>query len=175
MSKKVIKIGLSVKDINRAIAELEQYKQELVRKTELLRTRVAERIADEARSGFSSALLDDLLPKSGASRSPDVNVSIDNRENVTVVIADGEDAVWCEFGAGVYHNGTPGASPHPKGAELGFTIGGYGKGNGKKAVWGYYDEGELKLTHGTPASMPMYKAAKSVCDHIDEIAREVFG
>ena len=54
------------------------------------------------------------------------------------------------------------------------TIGGFGKGNGKKETWGYYEEGTLKLTHGTPAVMPMARAVTTVCNEISEIAREVF-
>lgn len=45
---------------------------------------------------------------------------------------------------------------------------------GKKEVWGYYEGDELRLTHGTPAIMPMYNAVKTVCDEIADIAREVF-
>lgn len=104
-----------------------------------------------------------------------VDVSVDNRGSVTVVVASGEDAVWVEFGAGVYHNGSPGSSPHPHGAELGMTIGGFGKGNGKKEVWGFYENGELKLSRGTPARMPMALAITTVCNDIQSIAKEVFG
>lgn len=174
MGKKVIRISLSEKDIDRAIKELEQYKREIIRKTELLRVKVAERIAALAQSGFNGAIVDDLTGESGGARKANVQVSIDERENVSVVIAAGEDAVWAEFGAGVYHNGSVGSSPHPKGQELGLTIGGYGKGMGKRQVWGFYEDGELKLTHGAPATMPMYNAMKIVCDEIVAIAKEVF-
>lgn len=174
MRKKIIRISLSEKDIDRAIKELEQYKQEIVRKTELLRAKIAERIANLAQSGFNGAVVDDLTGGSGGARKADVRVSIDERENVSVIIAAGEDAVWAEFGAGVYHNGSVGSSPHPKGQELGLTIGGYGKGMGKRQVWGFYEDGELKLTHGAPATMPMYNAMKIVCDEIVAIAKEVF-
>lgn len=172
MGKKVIRFGLSAREIDRAIRELEQYKQDIIRKTDLLRERVAERLAELSRDGFAGAVVDDLL-KDGQ-RTAQVDVSIDQRDNVTLVIARGEDAVWVEFGAGVHYNGSAGTSPHPKGSELGFTIGGYGKGMGKKDVWGFYEDGELRLTHGTPATMPMYNAVKTVCDEIAEIAREVF-
>ena len=175
MGKKVIRISLSEKDIDRAIKELEQYKQEIIRKTELLRVKVAERIATLAQSGFNGAIVDDLTGESGGARKADVRVSIDERENVSIVIAAGEDAVWVEFGAGVYHNGSVGSSPHPKGSELGFTIGGYGKSMGKRQTWGFYEDGELRLTHGTPAVMPMYNAVKAVCDEIVDIAKEVWG
>lgn len=172
MGKNIISFGLSAKDINRAIRELEQYKQDLIRKTDLLRERVAERLAELARTGFAGAVVDDLLQ--GGQRIAQVDVSIDKRENITLVIARGEDAIWVEFGAGVHYNGSAGTSPHPKGAEMGFTIGGYGKGMGKKDTWGFYEDGELRLTHGAPATMPMYNAVKTVCDEIAEIAREVF-
>lgn len=172
MKKTVISFGLSEREIDKAIKELEQYKQELIRKTALLREKVADRIAELARSGFNGAVVDDVLK--GGVKTADVTVSLSNTDNVSLVIANGEDAVWVEFGAGVYHNGSAGSSPHPEGSELGFTIGGYGKGMGKKEVWGYYEGDELRLTHGTTAVMPMYNAVKTVCDEIADIAREVF-
>lgn len=172
MGRKVISFGLSVSEIDRVLRELEQYKRELVRKTELLRKRVAERLADEVNSGFAAAVVDDLLR--GGTRKAQVEVIPDNRGNVSVVIAKGKDAVWVEFGAGVYHNGAAGSSPHPKGAGLGLTIGGYGKGMGKRQVWGFYEEGELKLTRGTPAAMPMYNAMQNVCREIASIVKEVW-
>lgn len=172
MGKRVISFGLSVKDIDRAMKELADYKQDILKKTELLRERVAERLCVEAQSGFNGAVVDDLVR--GGQKFAQVRVTVDNRGDMTVVVADGQDAVWIEFGAGVYHNGSPGSSPHPHGVELGMTIGGFGKGNGKKETWGYYEEGTLKLTHGTPAVMPMARAVTTVCNEIAEIAREVF-
>ena len=173
MSKKKITVGLSEQDIDRAIRELAQYKTDFTQKVELLREKVAERLADEARSGFTGAVVDDLIK--GGQRLAQVNVSVDNRGNLSVVIADGEDAVWVEFGAGVHHNSSPGSSPHPSGAELGFTIGSFGKGNGKKEVWGFYEDDVLKLSRGTPAIMPMHRAVQTVCNDIKDIVREVFG
>lgn len=173
VGKKKISFKLSEQDIDRAIKELADYKREIQRKTELLRDKVAERLADEARKGFAGAVVDDLVR--GGQRFAQVDVSVNNRGSVTVVIASGEDAVWVEFGAGVYHNGSPGSSPHPHGAELGMTIGGFGKGNGKKEVWGFYENGELKLSRGTPARMPMALAITTVCNDIQSIAKEVFG
>lgn len=172
MKKTVIRFGLSEREIDKAIKELEQYKQELIRKTALLREKVADKIAGLAQSGFNGAIVDDVLK--GGVKTAQVTVSLSNTDDVSLVIANGEDAVWVEFGAGVYHNGSAGSSPHPEGSELGFTIGGYGKGMGKKEVWGYYEGDELRLTHGTPAIMPMYNAVKTVCNEIADIAREVF-
>ena len=174
MSKRVIQVGLNVKDINRAIREVNQFKEDFRKKVDTYRKRIADEIAVQASLNFGNSTVDDVI--NGSSRTPDVQVSVSERGKVAVVIADGEDAVWCEFGAGVYHNGSVGSSPNPYGEDLGFTIGSYGKGYGKKQVWGYYDEdSNLILTRGTPATMPMYNAAQEIMRKSVEIAREVFG
>lgn len=74
----------------------------------------------------------------------------------------GEQAVFVEYGAGVYYNGEVGTSPHPYGVELGFTIGSYGLGQGKYETWGYEKNGKYHITHGTPAAMPLYKAGVAI-------------
>lgn len=172
VNKRVISFGLSEQEIDKAIKELTSYRQELLRKVDIFRERVATRIANEAQTGFNGAIIDDLVR--GGKKLAQVNVTVEDKDSVMVVIANGEDAIWVEFGTGVHHNGTVGTSPHLQGAELGLTIGGYGKGFGKKETWGYYKDGELKLTHGTPAIMPMEKAFLSVCNEISQIAKEVF-
>lgn len=172
MGKKVIKFSLSDNDIDKAIDELKLYKQELQKKIDTYHKRIAEEIAKIASLNFSSAGVEDKVR--GGMRKPDVTVDVQARGNILVVVADGEDAVWCEFGAGVYHNGAAGSSPNPYGNDLGFTIGNYGKGYGKKTAWGYYEDGELVITRGTPASMPMYNAVQDVMKRAIEIAREVF-
>lgn len=174
MGKKVISFGLSESEIDRAIKELEEYKKEFIKKCEELRQRVAEKIREKAQEGFNGAIVDDLTAESGGARLAEVNVVTEDSDDVTLVIAQGTDAVWVEFGAGVYHNGAVGSSPNPYGAELGFTIGGFGE-NGKKQTWGFYENGDLKITHGTPATMPMFNAVQVVISDIDAIVKEVFG
>lgn len=173
MAKKVISFTLDPNDIKRAIRELETYKQDFQKKVDNYRKRIADEIAVNASLNFGSAVIDDRLR--GGYRRPEVSVDVDERGGISVVVADGEDAVWCEFGAGVYHNGSAGSSPHPNGSNLGFTIGSYGFGHGKQTAWGYYDDGELVITRGTPASMPMYNAAQEVMKKAIAIAREEFG
>lgn len=173
MGRKLIKFELSEDSINSAIKELTNYKNEIIRKSELLRDRIAERISIDSQRGFNGAIISDVI--NGTAKYANVSVSVEKTGAITLVIAKGEDAVWVEFGAGVYYNGLAGSSPHPKGSELGFTIGGYGYGMGKKKTWGFYEDGELLLTRGAPAKMPMYNALKIVCDDIAAIAQEVFG
>lgn len=170
---KVIRVELSSAGIEAAIAELREYQERLKRKAEELRERVAYFIAKDASAVFNSATADDLIGEGVVTGS--VEVVVENNGNYTLVIASGEDAVFMEFGAGVYHNGPMGSSPNPWGADLGYTIGSYGKGNGAKEVWGFYgSDGQLHLTHGVPASMPLYKAVQNVRNDIVRIAKEVF-
>lgn len=174
---KTIKIGLSASEIQRAIDEVARFKTEFRKNVDTYRKRIAEEMAVYASTYFDNAVMDDVI--NGSPRKPDVNVEWSDDGKIAVVVAHGEDAVWCEFGAGVYHNGSVGSSPNPYGNDLGFTIGSYGKGHGKQKAWGYYTDPESKtglvLTHGTPASMPMYNAAQEVLRKSVEIAREVFG
>lgn len=175
MSKTVIKVGLSDTEIDKAIQEVEQFRQNFRMKVDTYRKRIADEIAVQASLNFGSSIVNDAI-KGGSPRSASVQVSVSEQGAVAVVVADGEDAVWCEFGAGVYHNGSVGSSPNPYGTTLGFTIGSYGKGYGKRQAWGYYDEGgELVITRGTPATMPMYNAAQEIMRKSVAIAREVFG
>ncbi len=182
MSKKIIKVDLSSRGIQQAINEIKQYKRDLEKKCEKLRESVAERLAEESQKGFTGAIVEDNVKhvvgkdsSSAEKRLADVHVSVDNRGSVTVVVADGEDAVWVEFGAGVYHNGSVGSSPNPHGNELGFTIGSFDKGNGKKKAWGYPDGDGYTITRGTKAVMPMTTAVTTVINEMPELVREVFG
>lgn len=172
MSKKIT-IGLNTKDINRAIREIEKYKKDVQAKTKELEKRIAEALESEISTNFNSAVVDDKIR--GGTRPAVVKVSVASIYSASFVIAQGEDAIFCEFGAGVYHNGGAGSSPHPYGSQLGFTIGSYGQGKGKQKAWGYYDtNGNLVITRGTPATMPMYNAIQMILPRILEIAKEVF-
>lgn len=172
---KTISFSLSANSIQSAINELTSYIHSLKEKTKRLQELIAENIRWNAQEGFSGAIADDIY-RGGESPAPDVTVTVEEDGDVTVIIASGSDAVFIEFGAGVYHNGAAGSSPHPKGAENGFLIGEYGKGMGKRNTWAL--PGSTKdnpiLTHGTPAAMPMYRGLQTALDSIAELAQEVF-
>lgn len=177
MATKTISFTLDAASIGKAIKELEAYKQDFAARCRRLRELIAERIAWRATEGFNSALQADWFGKNAPSPTY-VQVTVEHKNNLSVVFADGEQAVFIEFGAGVYNNGSVGSSPHPWGPENGYLIGSFGKGNGRKNVWGYYeggDKGKLILTHGTPAAMPMYRGYMEAINTIGELIREVFG
>ena len=178
---KVINVTLDSASIDAAVKEIREYAERVRRKTDELRERIAEMISNQAQAGFNTSIADSgfMVINGNAvddTRFGGVTVSHSQQgENTTVIITDGKDAAFIEFGAGVYFNGAVGSSPNPWGIELGYTIGSFGLGNGSKNVWGYRgDDGEIHLTHGAPASMPLYRAVQSVTRDIEKIAREVF-
>ena len=99
-------------------------------------------------------------------------MTVTNEGDVTIVIASGEEAVFIEYGAGVYYNGAAGDSPHPWGIQQGYGIGTYGKGKGVRNAWNITKD---VVTRGTPAAMPMYRGAEEAIRTIGELVREVFG
>ena len=129
-----------------------------------------------ADAGFSTALADDIYV-GGTPVYSNVSVSISTSGDVTVVMADGDHAIFIEFGAGAYYNGAAKDSPHPLGKQLGFTIGEYGKGRGKQQAWDLPGSNlkQPKLSHGTPAAMPMYHGVQDAVAQLESIAKKVFG
>lgn len=178
-----MKLTINVFDENsveQALTALDSYRRTFEQRVSTFTNRLATELQDEAQQIFATSVIDDgseIVDKKVITkyRNANVDVSVKSESgNTVVVIATGEDAVWVEFGTGIYFNGASGGSPHPNGSKLGMVIGGYGKGHGKRKTWGYYEDGVVQLTHGVPAQLPLYRATISVCDRIAEIGREVF-
>lgn len=167
---KTITMTLDVASIDRAIAELERYRNEFPARIRRLREMIAERIRWRAEIGFSTAMVNDMVDGEDP-RGNDVTVDVTHQENLSVVFTHGTQAVFIEFGAGVYHNGPVGTSPHPWGVALGYTIGGYGNHKGQYDVWRTPNGG---WTYGTPAEMPMYRGMTEAVRAIEDMVREVF-
>lgn len=173
MHKRKIVAYMTVNSLEEMIQKVKDYKQFVKRKTEALRQELAAEIAEEMDKGFRSSWMNDSTE---GKRTPQVAIEVRDRQSVSVIVADGEDAVWVEFGAGISYNEHLHSSPHPFGEELNFKIGEYGLGFGQYEYWRYYDKnGEKQYTWGTPASMPMYKAVRSVLERKGNIARRIFG
>lgn len=161
---KKITITLDEKSINAAIKEVARYKKWVDEKTKLLIEKLAIIGAQEASVRFASAMYDG---------NNDVTVEVSPTDRGWVITASGEAVAFIEFGSGVYHNpGEPYPLPRPQGIV---GIGEYGKGMGKRQAWGYYDNGELVITRGNPAAMPMWYATTEMEREVLRIAKEVFG
>lgn len=160
---KKITIQLSEKSINEAIKEINRYKKWVDEKTKLLIEKLALIGAQEASVRFAAAMYDGVN---------DSEVSADIQGGRAVISAKGQAVCFIEFGAGVYHNPSePYPNPRPDGIV---GIGEYGKGYGKRKAWGYYDNGELVITRGNPAAMPMWYATEEMRREVLRVAREVF-
>lgn len=126
---------------------------------------IADRICEKAQANFDAAWYDSLAR--GVRGEADVKCRVEKTGTGYKVIAEGPEVTFIEFGAGVYYNPPAGTSPHPRGADLGFVIGGYGKGQGKQNAWGYYaEDGNLVITHGTAAQTPLYRAFEEVLQEV---------
>lgn len=158
-------MSLSASSIDSAIAELKAYRSSLERKKDKLLEELANIGVKEASIRFTTAMYDGVN---------DSSVTLKNIPDGYCILAEGKAVAFIEFGAGVYHNpGEPYPNPRPSGIV---GIGEYGKGRGKRQAWGFKDDsGELVITHGNPAAMPMWYASEEMRSNILKIVREVFG
>ena len=158
-------MSLSTASIGQAINELKAYRDSLESRKEKLIEELARIGVQEASVRFTTAIYD------GAN---DSEVTLETIENGYSIVASGKAVAFIEFGAGVYHNPSePYPNPRPNGIV---GIGEYGKGYGKRQAWGFQNEsGELVITHGNPAAMPMWYASEEMRNSILKIARRVFG
>lgn len=158
-------MSLSIDSIDNAIAELKAFRDSLDKKKDKLLEELANIGVKEASVRFTTAMYDGIN---------DSSVSLETTTGGYAIVAKGRAVAFIEFGAGVYHNsGEPYPDPRPEGIV---GIGEYGKGHGKRQAWGFKDDsGELVITHGNPAAMPMWYASEEMRSNILKIAREVFG
>lgn len=181
MARRVFRTDLSVRGIENLQKQLLDYRNsELPRKLDLFVKRLAESGIPtiESRMAEASYTYDEKGIESGSDTSHNTYVKVDSLIGMSraTLVLEGAEVLFIEFGAGVAYNGSVGSSPHPLGAQYGFLIGSYGMGNGSKQVWGYYaDSGELVLTRGTKATMPMYSADLEIINNVVAIAKGVFG
>ena len=162
---KVIDIGLGTKSIRSAIKQLEFQRDSLDVKLDWLLEELAQIGVREASFRFTTAMYDG---------KNDTDVTMEAIDGGYCIKAQGHAVLFIEFGAGVYHNpGEPYPDPRPNGVV---GIGEYGKGYGKRPAWGYKDEtGELVITRGNPAAMPMWYASEEMQNAILQKFKEVFG
>lgn len=165
---KTIKMNLSQDSIQSAIKQLEKYKKQLGDRNKAMVDKLGK-------------LGEEYVQENSKYTDCDPGTVTHKSENygswntaVCQVNWSGDEITFIEFGAGVYFNGNPHGSPHPKGADMGMTIGDYGYHQGLKESWRKPD-GEW--THGTPALMPMWRAINSedgITKMVGDVGREVF-
>ena len=167
---KTIKMNLSAGSIQNAVKELQKYKQSLISKNDLFVQRLAEVGIPVINANIAAAQGD-----SDKNHNTYIKLNSFGSYSRAVLVVEGADLLMIEFGAGIHYNTPAGTSPHPKGQELGYTIGSYGKGHGAEDYWYYQAEsGETVRSYGTESTMPVYKASVEIRQKIRQIAKEVF-
>lgn len=180
MSRK-IGFGLSVKEINAAIKELNQYKSDLNHKCQEFCVRLCElgiktavvntgKYGDfitfsietsDSGSGFKSIM---IASNTGLIRS-------EWRTKDGVKTADISPILMAEFGSGLKAN-------NPKADEFSMGTGtfpGQTHAENPEGWWWMDLDGEWHHSLGYEPTMPVYKASAEMAQNIERIAREVFG
>ena len=167
---------LSEKGINQLIDDLERYKNDLINRAQLLVEELAKVGISEAEKRINDAQGEQV----DKSHSFIKSIRYSGNTVIMDITLNGDDVIFIEFGAGIYYNGGESMidhSPHPKGEEMGYVIGGYPKGReghslGIREAW--YHNGEM--VHGTQATMPMYGLIQKAqeADTIADVCRRVF-
>lgn len=177
MARHTIDISLSEKSVNEAIRQLQQYKQSLQYKCELLVGRLAElgdkaaiMSANESPLGRTVTLRVDRKPIQDGYQAILIAtgkiVEVEDREPFYTLLA-------IEFGAGIYYNS---GNENPKANDFGLGVGTYpGQIHAFEDGWYYLgNDNQWHYTHGVKATMPMYNATIEIINQYKQIAREVF-
>lgn len=162
MSTKVISFGLNTKDINRAIREIDKYREELICKCNEL----IQQLTD-----YGSEFAKFEILRLGAFDTGELADSIhgffDSESRVGFVRADCWYAIYVEYGTGVV--GADNAHPEPTGWY--YDVHHHGN-NG----WVYFNEREGKVmrTKGQPSSPFMYNTFRELQQKARDMASTVF-
>ena len=157
-----ISFGLSVKEINRAIREVEKYKAELNAKVSML---------IEALTDYGVEIAKVQVRQLRAWYTGELESSISGyfspSTGVGIIKAGAPYAVYVEFGTGIVGSG----SPHPAPAGWQYDVNAHGESG-----WWYYNDrdGKMHWTKGMPSRPFMYNTAKQLENECKIIAREVF-
>ena len=161
-------IGLSQKEIKKAVKDVEKYKQDLNKKCERL-------ILELADLGYktSKAILQEHIYSGQTIGSIRIDNLSDSQKTRMSIVVESSAILFLEFGAGIKYSDTV----NPKASELGMGPGTYpGKGNwDNPSGWWYLGEdGEYHHSYGIRAAMPMYQAEQAIIRDLNKIAKKIF-
>lgn len=168
---KTISVDLSIRSLNKAIAEIEKYKQGLIDKVKIL---VGQLVAD----GVEVARIR-LLTSQGDSKDAYVDYLVSPQGDIVnaQIFMQGTDVLFIEFGAGIYYNN---GNAHPQSTEFGYGVGTYPSEHPpnraiRPGYWWYRDEaGGLHFSLGTEATMPIFGAGQDIRNNYINKAIQTF-
>lgn len=162
---KHISFGLSTKEINNAIKEIEKYKSDLNRKCKLLAQRLAEEgviLAKVKITQFPAVYTGELL--NSIQNEPGAMISNGSQ---WIIYTGCDWAPFVEFGTGIVGS----ENPHP---DTGLASWKYDINKHGEAGWHYYKDGEWHWTKGMPSRPFMYETGRDLRTIVPKIARDVF-
>ena len=164
---KTIKCKLDSSELERAIEELRDYREDFEKKIERF-------VRDLVSAGVVVANMR-VSSTQGDSSLPTVTYEVDSRGDIVSanIAINGGDVLFVEFGAGIAYNT---GAEHPKASEFGYGIGTYPSEHppNKAINPGYWYYGHGKRSIGTQASMPIYGASESMRNELIQKAVEAF-
>lgn len=172
--KHTVTFDLSVSQIEKAIKELEAYKSRCALAAEIFAARLVELGMQRAETAIESAAADPNASKAHMITWERVERDLDHI--VFKIILSGSDILFIEFGAGVHYNdGALHSSIHPQGAELGYTIGDYGMGQGANEDGWSYQAGDRRVhTLGQRAACAIPAAMATMRENLISAAQEAW-
>jgi phage gpG-like protein len=161
---KTISFGLSVKEIQSAIKQVEAYKKELTVKCQRLVEVLTAKGIDIAKfhvRDLGAFYTGELESSIGGYYSPSLGTGI--------IYAGSFYAVWVEFGSGMVGE----QSPHPLAGQVGYV---YDVNDHGSAGWTYFNDsdGKYHWTTGMPSRPFMYLTAKELDAICEKVAKQVF-
>ena len=167
MAKRKIEVPLSPKGIKDLSDYLDNYRKEIVERSQKLLMELWKFGERESEIRF------DMAENGSTNTTHEYELSaihFDGKDVTMDITVNGKDIFFIEYGAGVFYNGHLGESAHQsekfRNAHPDFKIGKYGiDGDGEneyslgaKDYW-YYNG---QMTHGTKATMPVYGAVSAM-------------
>lgn len=161
---KQIKFNLSQSSIKSAIKQLEKYKKDLSKKTNLLVEALTAKGIDIAKfnvQNLGAFYTGELEASIGGYFSPSLGVGI--------IYAGSFYALWVEFGTGLVGQ----QSPHPEAGALGYV---YDVNSHGSDGWTYFNErdGKYHFTTGMPSRPFLYLTIKELDAICEKVAKAVF-
>ena len=164
MRKRTIRVDVSPEGIDKAIKELNDWKDWLLEKTDLLLKELAIRGVDIADAHFMNAWYDG---------NGDVTVTWEERDEKTVaIVAVGKAVLMLEFGSGVRYPDSHPEAGAPNTLHGSWSESELGKGHWDDPKGWYYEHGHK--SYGNPANRCMYRTKSDLQNGFEYIARMVF-
>ena len=170
---KSITITLDNNSIDKAIQEIQDYRDSITEKLKILINQLTQEGVTVARYWVDKA--------QGDSTDAFVDYTVDSTSGDIIraqIFLQGTDALFIEFGAGIAYNT---GKQHPYASELGYGVGTYPSEhppnramNPGAWVYGHDDDGTPLWSIGTEATMPIYNAGDVIRNLAITKALEIF-